>query len=150
MIMSGNVTALRELLEPVIEDMGYELVMAELTGVGSKTLRVYIDSPGGIVLDDCETVSRQVSALLDVEDPISGEYLLEISSPGLNRPLTRLKDFNDWTGHRAIIKQKDPNLGVGKLEVILIGVENSELHVSLKDKIHHIMIYDIEEAQLVA
>ena len=97
--MFGNVTALQELVEPVIEAMGYELVMVELTGAGSKTLRADTDSPGGIVLDDCETVNRQVSTLLDVEDPISGEHVLEISSQGLDRPLAQPEHFRRAEGN---------------------------------------------------
>ena len=83
---------IRDLIEPVIEDMGYELVLVEMTGdsSGGQILRAYIDAPGGILLEDCEQVSKQISAMLDVEDPIRGEYALEVSSPGLERPLVCL------------------------------------------------------------
>ena len=81
---------MRKLLEPTVEDLGYELIHIELAGQGRDTvLRLYIDAPGGIQIDDCESVSRQVSALLDVEDPMNTGYLLEVSSPGLDRPLVK-------------------------------------------------------------
>ncbi len=84
-----------ELLEPTIESMGYELVHMEFSG---STLRLYIDAPGGIEVDDCAQVSRQVSAIMDVEDPLKNAYNLEVSSPGLDRPLVKPAHFQRFTG----------------------------------------------------
>jgi ribosome maturation factor RimP len=96
---------LKQLLEPVITAMGYELVGIEYVGQGRRhLLRLYIDSPSGITLDDCSRVSHQVSGLLEVEDPIPGPYTLEISSPGLDRPLFGVHDFERFTGHRVQVK----------------------------------------------
>ena len=87
------------LLEPSISALGYELVAVELAGSGpDRVLRVYIDHPDGITVDDCADASRQVSAVLDVEDPISGSYVLEVSSPGLDRPLVKVADFERFKG----------------------------------------------------
>ena len=92
------------MIEPSVESMGYELVhMALGNGPDGCRLRIYIDAPGGIRVDDCEAVSRQVSAILDVEDPVSGSYILEVSSPGLNRPLVTPEHFRRFAGSRARI-----------------------------------------------
>ena len=148
--MLGNVTALRELLEPVIDAMGYELVMVELTGAGSKTLRVYIDSPGGIVLDDCETVSRQVSALLDVEDPISGEYTLEISSPGLDRPLVKLEHFRRAEGSMVRIKMVRSHLGRRNFTGLLKSVSDEWAVVEVDGEEYELAYNDMDRARLVS
>ena len=93
---------LGELLEPTIERLGYELSDLEVKlGGGSGVVRVFIDHPDGIGLDDCEKVSLAVSALLDVEDPVPGNYDLEVSSPGLNRKLTKVEHFQRFTGRNG-------------------------------------------------
>ena len=93
--------ALLNILEPAIEGLGYEVVELEFH---SGIVRVFIDRPEGVTLDDCERVSRQVSGLLDVEDPIPGAYTLEVSSPGLDRPLRKTADFGRFAGQRARIE----------------------------------------------
>ena len=101
---------LTSLFEPVVESMGYELVGVEyLGGSGHATLRVYIDRDSGVNLDDCAEISHQISGILDVEEPISQAYDLEISSPGINRPLFKLADFEKYLGRQAKIKL---NLGL--------------------------------------
>jgi ribosome maturation factor RimP len=88
------------LINPVIEDMGYELLGVEYVASGKHSiLRLYIDSEQGIGVDDCEAVSRQVSAIMDVEDPITGQYSLEVSSPGIERPLFTLAHYQRFLGH---------------------------------------------------
>ena len=89
-IMPVMESKLVDLLEPVVEAAGFELVHVEFVTGNNAVLRLYIDAPGGIQVEDCEAVSREVSALLDVEDPLPGAYHLEVSSPGLDRPLTCL------------------------------------------------------------
>jgi ribosome maturation factor RimP len=87
------------IVTPVIEDLGYELVRLRLMGGKTPILQIMADKPdGGIEVDDCGKISTEVSAILDVEDPIEEEYALEVSSPGIDRPLTRLKDFDAWAG----------------------------------------------------
>ncbi|PID66877.1 MAG: ribosome maturation factor RimP [Gammaproteobacteria bacterium] len=100
---------LAALLLPCVEALGYELVGVEYhpNSVNS-LLRVYIDKAGGIELDDCVAVNEQVSGILDVEDPISGKYTLEISSPGLDRPLFNLADFRRFIGSQAKIRLSRP------------------------------------------
>ena len=149
-IMFGDVIELRELLEPMIEAMGYELVMAELTGAGSKTLRVYIDSPGGIVLDDCETVSRQVSAMLDVNDPISGEYALEISSPGLDRPLAKPEHFRRAEGNIVRIKMVRSHLGRRNFTGLLKCVSGEGAVVEVDGEDYELPYNDMDRARLVS
>ena len=148
--MFGDMTALRVLLEPVIEDMGYELVMAELEGSESKTLRLYIDSPGGIVLDDCEMVSRQVSALLDVEDPISGEYTLEISSPGLDRPLAKPEHFKRAEGDTVKIRMVRSHLGRRNFTGLLKNVSSDGVVVDVDGEEYDLAYNNIDRARLVS
>ena len=92
---------LAEIVQPVIEGLGFELVRIRLMGGKIHTLQIMADRPeGGIVVEDCATISTAVSAVLDVEDPLEDEYVLEVSSPGIDRPLTRLKDFDMWQAMR--------------------------------------------------
>ncbi|MDZ4078599.1 MULTISPECIES: ribosome maturation factor RimP [Hydrocarboniphaga] len=103
---------LQELLEPVIEDLGYELVLLEFAPqTGSALLRLFIDSEEGITLEDCETVSREVAGVLDVNDPITSAYQLEVSSPGLDRPLTKPQHFLRFLGEDARIQLLAPRNG---------------------------------------
>ncbi len=96
---------LTPLFEPVVESMGYELVGVEFQGAGSHgTLRVYIDRDQGVSLEDCAAISHQISGILDVEEPIKQAYDLEISSPGIDRPLFKLADFERFAGETAKIK----------------------------------------------
>jgi len=101
-----NVTTL---VTPVAESLGIEVVDVEFVTAGrSKVLRVYLDKPGGITLDDCADVSRELSALLDVEDFIPGRYTLEVSSPGLDRPLKKPSDFVRFKGSLAVVRTRSP------------------------------------------
>ena len=111
--MNIDLETLRNLLEPPLDGMGYELLHLECaTDGGRNVLRLYIDAPGGIGVDDCEEVSRRVSVLLDVEDALPSAYLLEVSSPGLDRPLVKPEHFRRFagTGSRARIVMQE---GVG-------------------------------------
>lgn len=97
------------LLEPAVGGLGYELVELEFVPAGSSgLLRLYIDAPPGITLDDCERVSRQVSAILDAEDPIPGQYTLEVSSPGLDRVLRTREHFKRFAGNRIKLQLELP------------------------------------------
>ena len=96
-------------LRPEVEGLGYELLGVEhIQGKRNSLLRLYIDHEDGIGVDDCETVSRQVSAVLDVEDPIGGEYTLEVSSPGLDRPLFEIAPFEQFRGEEVNIRLRYP------------------------------------------
>ncbi len=102
----------RALSEPVVASQGMELIEVEFaTERGRPILRFYIDKPGGVTLDDCQAISREVEGLLEVEDPIPGRYFLEVSSPGLDRPLRREEDFRRYQGRRARVRLLEPREG---------------------------------------
>lgn len=100
------VEKLQALIEPVVEAAGFELVRVALFPQPSLTLQIMVEDPetGQMLVDDCATLSHEISALLDETDPIDGEYMLEVSSPGIDRPLTRIKDFDRWAGHLARVE----------------------------------------------
>lgn len=136
---------------PIFKNTPFELVRIRIFGNSNYTLQIMVDhTTRPLTIDDCATISRIVSDELNKQDFVQEEYKLEVSSPGLNRPLTRLKDFDSWKGHKVIIKQKSTNLQMSKFEGILVGVINSELHVVQNDQIHQIEICNIDEAKLVA
>jgi ribosome maturation factor RimP len=141
---------IRQLLEPTLAAMGYELVDLEARIGGRKgLLRLYIDKPDGVGLDDCERVSHQVSGVLDVEDPIPGEYVLEVSSPGLNRPLKRPEHFERFTGSEAKISMKAPLDGRRRFRGRLEGVEDGYVVVRVDGEPYRLRIADIDKARLV-
>jgi ribosome maturation factor RimP len=102
----ANLATLRSLIEPVVDAAGFELVRVALIEGPTLTLQVMLEDPatGQMKVDDCAKVSRRLSAILDEADPIDSEYMLEVSSPGIDRPLTRLKDFDRWVGHVAKVE----------------------------------------------
>lgn len=125
---------LYNLASRVAEDYGYDLVEVNLLGKGKRTLlRVYIDKEGGVTLNDCEFFSRRFESLLDIEDPIQGPYTLEVSSPGLNRPLKRIEDFKKNIGKmiRLITEQKIENQSffIGRI----VDVTNDSLRLLIRD-----------------
>ena len=125
---------LADIVTPVIEGMGFELVRLRLMGGKTRTLQIMADRPeGGIVVDDCAAISTAVSAVLDVEDPIEDNYLLEVSSPGIDRPLTRLKDFDAWTGYEARIETTDLIDGRRRFKGELAGTEGDEVLITIED-----------------
>ena len=135
------------LIEPVVTGLGYELVDAEFDG-RQRVLRVYIDKIGGITLDDCSKVSHQLSGLLDVEDPIPGRYQLEISSPGLDRPLSRLAHFERFKGELARVQVTSPIAGRRKFKARLLGVEGDCIVLQDGEAILKIPYPAIEKARL--
>lgn len=138
------------LLEPTVERLGYELVDLELKLGGRDGLvRLYIDKPDGVDLDDCETVSRQVGALLDVEDPIPGHYTLEVSSPGLDRRLTKLEHFRRFTGEDVRIKLRFPIEGRRNFRGSLKSADDESIEVEVDGKAHRLPLATIESARLV-
>lgn len=145
----GNSEALTALLEPVVAGLGYELVGLEhLQGRGAGMLRIYIDHPAGITLEDCERVSRQVSAVLDVEDPIAGAYRLEVSSPGVDRPLFTPAQFASHRGERVRVQLRRLVAGRRRLTGSLVSVEESGIGVEEAGQLHEVSFEDIERAHL--
>lgn len=148
--MHDGTAKLRALLEPAVEGLGFDLVDVELVGgSGNAVLRVYIDSLGGVNVDDCATVSHQVSAVLDVEDPIPGHYTLEVSSPGLDRPLVKREDFQRFTGDVVKVRMARPILGRRNFTGRLAGLEGESIVVDIDEESFHLPIEDIEKARLV-
>ena len=150
MSTSGStVTGLRGLLESSIENMGYELVHLELAGQGKNAiLRIYIDAPGGIQVDDCESVSRHVSALLDVEDPLSGSYVLEVSSPGLDRPLVNPGHFKQFLGDQARIVMATHILGRRRFTGQMVVADDEMVVVEVDGESFELPYKDMESARL--
>jgi ribosome maturation factor RimP len=124
---------LADIVTPVIEDMGFELVRLRMQGGRTATLQVMADrAEGGIEVDDCARISTDLSAVLDVEDPIVEEYVLEVSSPGIDRPLTRLKDFDIWEGYEARLETIDLIDGQRRFKGTLQGTEGDEVLVEIE------------------
>ncbi len=139
----------RALLADPIEDEGFELVaVVHTTAEGKRTLRVHIDRPGGITVGECTRVARMVSPLLDVHDPIVGAYRLEVSSPGMDRPLQRLGDFARFSGYRAKLRLEH-GAGPRQLRGILRGVEGDDVLIERTDHVRKVPLAAIERANLV-
>ena len=139
-----------ELIQPAIEHMGYELLGVEYGDQGrGALLRVYIDHENGITLDDCVQVSRRVSALMDVEDPISGHYDLEVSSPGLDRPLFNEEQLGRYITHRVKIVMAVPQLGRKRFTGKLINVADGIVVVEVDNEVYELPFADIASARLV-
>ena len=125
---------LAEIIQPVIEGMGYELVRLRLQGGKTATLQIMADRPeGGINVDDCADISVSVGATLDVEDPLEDEYHLEVSSPGIDRPLTRLKDFATFEGYDARLETNQPIDGRKRFKGVLAGVDGDEVLLNIDE-----------------
>ena len=125
---------LAEIIIPVIEGLGFELVRIRLMGGRTNTLQIMADRPdGGIVVDDCAKISTAVSAVLDVEDPLQDAYVLEVSSPGIDRPLTRLKDFDMWEGYEARLETSEMIEGRRRFKGILAGTEGTEVLLEIDE-----------------
>ncbi|WIV50756.1 ribosome maturation factor RimP [Marivivens sp. LCG002] len=124
-----------EIIDPVIADMGFELVRIRLMTGKESTLQIMAQRPDGTIeVDDCADISNAVSALLDVEDPIIDAYTLEVSSPGIDRPLTRLKDFELWDGYVAKLETTDLIDGRRRFKGTLRGVEGDEVLIELDEQ----------------
>ncbi|AAG08132.1 MULTISPECIES: ribosome maturation factor RimP [Pseudomonas] len=148
--MSSKLEQLQALLAPVVEALGYECWGVEFISQGRHSvLRVYIDRPEGILIDDCEAVSRQVSGILDVEDPISGEYTLEVSSPGMDRPLFTLEQFAKHAGEQVKIRLRSPYEGRRNYQGILRGVEEQDVVVLVDDHEYLLPIDSIDKANII-
>lgn len=122
-----------EILTPSIEGMGFEVVRIRVMGGETKTLQIMVERPdGGIDVDECAQVSNAVSAILDVEDPLEDAYALEVSSPGIDRPLTRLKDFETWEGYEAKLETTEMIDGRRRFKGVLAGFEGDEVLINLE------------------
>ncbi len=140
---------IREIVEPLIIHAGMELVNVEyLRGSAGMTLRITIDKEGGVSIDDCARVSRLVSDVLDVKDPIPGRYNLEVSSPGINRPLITRRDFLRFSGEKVYVKTKTMIDGRRRYRGVLERVDGDTVYVRAADGLYPIRIEDISRARL--
>ena len=141
---------LARLLEPTVEGMGYELADLELRiGGKSGVVRVFIDRPEGVGLDDCEAVSRQVSAVLDVEDPVPGHYVLEVSSPGLDRKLTKPAHFQRFIGEEVRVQMRFPVEGRRRFRGRLLAADDRTIEIEVDGQKHTLPMATIDSARLV-
>lgn len=125
---------LAAIVAPTLEGMGFELVRLRLMGGRRSTLQIMAERPeGGIEVADCARISRAVSAVLDVEDPISGEYVLEVSSPGIDRPLTRLKDFARYADYEVRLETSELIDGRRRFRGVLHGVEGNDVLIEIPE-----------------
>lgn len=138
------------MLEPVVTAMGYELVLLEYhPHGGAATLRLFIDSPNGITLSDCESVSREVASVLDVEDPIPQNFQLEVSSPGVDRPLVKPEHFARFDGQNAEVLLQAPGLnGRRRFEGLLRGLQDETLKLETGQGVLEFPLANIERARL--
>ncbi len=141
---------LGQLIDEAVEPMGYELVGIEYRrGADSGLLRIYIDQDSGILLDDCVKVSRQVSAMLDVEDPLKEGYQLEVSSPGVDRPLFVKEHFVRFAGSEVRIKLRMKLDGRKKFEGVLKGIQDEDVVLDMDDETVYLPLDQIDSARLV-
>ena len=132
--MTELLRKIEDIVSPTVVGMGYELVRVAMSR-GGGTLQIMIEPADGRPMDveDCATLSRALSAVLDVEDPIPSAYTLEVSSPGIDRPLTRAKDYVRWAGHIARVETTQPIEGRRRFKGTLLGLENGTVRIRLDD-----------------
>ena len=152
--MASRVSSIKEqvagLVEPSLEDMGFELVDVEYLSMHGKwVLRLYIDKEGGVTLDDCATVSREIGDLIDVKDVIVHEYILEVSSPGLDRPLKKEKDFKGAIGKKIKVKTIRAVEGRRNYTGYLRNFQQGILYMELESGQVHLPWKDVDKANLV-
>jgi len=141
---------LTQLLEPPVEALGYELWGIEYVRAGKhSTLRVYIDSPEGITVEDCAEVSYQISSVLDVEDPISSEYFLEVSSPGLERPLIKLAHFQKYIGHEVALTLRMAVNNRRKYKGVIKQVDGEMITLTVEGNDEIMAFANIQQANLI-
>lgn len=152
-----DTVAIARLIEPAVKELGFDLVRVAMTGgTSDPTLQVMAERPDTrqLDLDDCQAISRKLSDLLDAEeaagrDPIEGGYRLEVSSPGIDRPLTRLKDYADWTGHEARLKLAETLQGAKQLSGIIEGFEGNIVSIATPKGVREVPFESIASAKLL-
>jgi len=145
-----SVQKLNDLLQPLVEDLGYEFVGLEYSNnPKNSVLRIYIDHDNGVGIDDCETVSRETAALLDVKDPIRSQYNLEVSSPGLDRPLFTAAHYQQFVGEIAQITLFAPQDGRRKFSGPILGAEDSNIRIEQDGNEVTLDLSNVVKARLV-
>ncbi|MBU2097362.1 MAG: ribosome maturation factor RimP [Gammaproteobacteria bacterium] len=147
--MAATTDMIADLLRPAVEALGLQLWGIEhLVRGHSSLLRIYIDSPEGITIEDCEKVSRQVSGILDVEDPLPGEYTLEVSSPGFDRPLFVFEQFSGFIGEVVNLRLRTPIEGRRKFKGVLEKAENDIITMTVDGTLHEIPWQQVDKANI--
>ena len=148
--MKSSVNKVAQLVSPTVEALGLQLWGIEHTSQGKySVLRIYIEREIGVTIEDCEQVSRQVSAILDVEDPIAGEYTLEVSSPGTDRLLFTVEQFQHYCGEEVDIRLRSPVDGRRKFRGMLQGVVNRVVQIEVEGSFLELPYEEIEKANIV-
>ena len=130
---TGPARTFADLSEPVLEELGFRLVRVKVSGRDGGTVQIMAERPSGeMTIEDCATISRRLSPVLDAYDPMPGQYRLEVSSPGIDRPLVRPSDFALWAGHEAKIELKELVDGRKRFRGVIEGVENGEVRLSIE------------------
>lgn len=147
--MASKQELLQEMIAPIIASLGCELWGLEyLTQGRYTTLRIFIDAPNGVSLDDCEKVSRQISAVMDVEDPIQGEYTLEVSSPGMDRPLYTFAHYARYVGEIVNLRLRMARDGRRRFKGEILKAENNEILVAVEGKEYRFSVDAIDKANI--
>ena len=143
---------LTQLLKPAVEGLGYELVGIEHLPMGKHTvLRIYIDSSDGITVSDCSRVSHQVSGVLEVEEPIKGQFTLEVSSPGIDRPLFNFEQFKQFVGSKVKLKLYHSIEGKRKITGVIESIDGEDINIkdADSDSLFQLQIDDIDKANII-
>lgn len=155
-VESGIEARIASIIEPEIEDLGYRLVRVKMTAVNGSTLQIMAErSDGTMNVEGCEEISRAISPVLDIEDPVNHAYHLEVSSPGIDRPLVRRSDFNDWSGYIAKLETLQMIKGRKRYKGVIIGIDGDEITFRREDPSADespefvIPITEIKDAKLV-
>ena len=142
---------IKELVAPVIKGLGYELVRIQISDEGTKTVQIMVERLDGVNLsvDDCSLLSKEISIILDVNDPISDNYLLEVSSPGIDRPLLTFKDYETFAGFDARVNTNAVFEGRRDFKGKLTGIEGNNIKILIKEKTYLLPFNEIEKAKLL-
>lgn len=131
---SGLEARIAHIVEPVVNDLGYDLVRVRISGLNGMTVQIMAERPDGtLTVEDCEKISRDISPTLDVDDPIGKAYNLEVSSPGIDRPLVRARDFEDWTGHEAKFDMAVAIGGQKRFRGAIVGLDDGRIGLRASD-----------------
>lgn len=147
-----DTAAIARLIEPAVKELGFDLVrVAMIGGTSDPTLQVMAERPDTrqLTIDDCSEISRKLSDILDEADPIEEAYRLEVSSPGIDRPLTRRADFADWSGHEARIKYAEPVDGAKQISGIIEGISGDTIRVATPKGERQVDFANIASAKLL-
>ena len=151
--MSSQIETLYNIIDPIAEAMGYEIIRIALQNSPrgeAMTLQVMAERPdGGMVIEDCAKLSREISVIMDVEDPISDEYVLEVSTPGIDRPLTRRKDFENYAGYEVKIELSVPEDGRRRFRGKLMGLGGDAVKIEVDGEIFEVDFNNIYRSKLV-